>query len=180
MHSYCTTIRIPLGYKWSHAFLKLKKNKVKQNMKVNKTNKLFMNYIVDFLIGDSLSWRLLIGPIGIRKNDSYEVKVNKEKKKSLETHARAWIKSIVWRIFGIAILGAISWIVTHSWKEMSLITILFHSIRVVLYYVHERIWERIQWGRIKHPLSVLPVKKALTPGDLKIVRSQLKELGYLD
>lgn len=101
-------------------------------------------------------------------------------KMSLETHTRAWIKSIVWRIFGIAILGAISWIVTHSWKEMSLITILFHSIRVVLYYVHERIWEKIQWGRIKHPLSVLPVKKALTPKDLKIVRSQLKDLGYLD
>lgn len=149
-------------------------------MKVNKINKLFMNNIVDFLIGDFLSWRLLIGSNGIRKNDSYEVKVIKEKKMSLETHTRAWIKSIVWRIFGIAILGGISWIVTRSWKEMSLITILFHSIRVVLYYVHERIWERIQWGRIKHPLSVLPVKKALTPEDLKIVRSQLKELGYLD
>lgn len=39
-------------------------------MKVNKINKLFMNYIVDFLIGDSLSWRLLIGSTGIRKNDS--------------------------------------------------------------------------------------------------------------
>jgi len=149
-------------------------------MKVNKIIKLFMNYIVDFLIGDSMSWGLLIGSKGIRKNESYEVKVNKEKKMSCETHTRAWIKSIVWRIFGIAILGAISWIVTHNWKEMSLITILFHSIRVVLYYVHERIWERIQWGRIKHPLSVLPVKKALNPEDLKIARSQLKKLGYLD
>ena len=149
-------------------------------MKVKKINKLFMKYCVDFLIGDFLSWRLMIGSLGVNKKDSCNVSLAKEKKMSLETHTRAWIKSIVWRIFGIAILGGISWMITHSWREMSLITILFHSIRVVLYYVHERIWERIQWGRIKHPLSVLPVKKALTPEDLKIVRSQLKELGYLD
>ena len=149
-------------------------------MKVKKINKLFMKYCVDFLIGDFLSWRLMIGSLGVNKKDSCNVSLAKEKKMSLETHTRAWIKSIVWRIFGIAILGGISWMITHSWREMSLITILFHSIRVVLYYVHERIWERIQWGRIKHPLSVLPVKKPLTPEDLKIVRSQLKELGYLD
>jgi uncharacterized membrane protein len=99
---------------------------------------------------------------------------------SFETHTRAWIKSLVWRIFGIVILATISWIVTHSWRDMSLITILFHSIRVVLYYLHERMWERIQWGRIKHPLSVLPVTKALIPEDLNLIRNQLKKLGYLD
>ena len=38
-------------------------------MKVNKIIKLFMNYIVDFLIGDSMSWGLLIGSKGIRKNE---------------------------------------------------------------------------------------------------------------
>jgi len=78
------------------------------------------------------------------------------------------------------ILGAITWVITHSWREMSLITILFHSVRVVLYYLHERIWEKIHWGRIKHPLSVLPVRKELTPDDLNLVRNQLKKLGYLD
>ncbi|MCJ7579232.1 MAG: DUF2061 domain-containing protein [Candidatus Aminicenantes bacterium] len=99
---------------------------------------------------------------------------------ALETHARAWVKSIVWRIFGVVILMAISWLVTHDMKEMTLITILFHGIRVILYYFHERAWERIRWGRVKHPLSILPVKKELEPEDLKLIQSKLRELGYLD
>ncbi len=149
-------------------------------MKFNKLAKLFSAYGEHFLIGDSLSWELTIGSLDTRKKDSCDVNFVKEKKMSFETHTRAWIKSIVWRLLGIVILGAISWIITRSWREMSLITILFHSIRIVLYYLHERIWERIHWGRVKHPLSVLPVKKALTPEDLKLIRDQLKNLGYLD
>jgi uncharacterized membrane protein len=90
------------------------------------------------------------------------------------------MKSIVWRILGILILGAVSWLITKSWKEMSKITLLFHSIRVILYYFHERIWEKMSWGRIKHPLSILPVKKELNPEDLKLIQAQLKKLGYLD
>ena len=149
-------------------------------MKINKLTKLIGTYGERFLIGDYLSWRLMIGSLDVDKNDSYDVNLVKEKKMSFETHTRAWIKSLVWRIFGIVILAAISWIVTHSWRDMSLITIFFHSIRVVLYYLHERMWERIQWGRIKHPLSVLPVTKALIPEDLNLIRNQLKKLGYLD
>lgn len=132
-----------------------------------------------FLVGDSQSWRLLIGPLNIDMRDS-DGKGAEEKREGFETHSRAWVKSIIWRLVGIVILGGISWAITHSWREMSLITILFHSIRVVLYYLHERIWERIHWGRIKHPLSVLPVRRNLTPEDLNIVRNQLKKLGYLD
>lgn len=99
---------------------------------------------------------------------------------AFETHARAWIKSIVWRLFGIVILGIISWVITHSWKEMSLITSLFHGIRVILYYIHERVWEKIGWGRVKHPLSIFPIKKELEPEDLKLIQNQLTKLGYLD
>jgi uncharacterized membrane protein len=149
-------------------------------MKNGKLTQLAMTYGERFLIGDSLSWGLMLGsPDDDSKFSCDTVSAGKEKM-SFETHARAWIKSIVWRLLGIVILGAISWIITHSWREMSLITILFHSIRVVLYYLHERVWEKIHWGRIKHPLSVLPVRKALTPEDLSLVRSQLKKLGYLD
>jgi uncharacterized membrane protein len=149
-------------------------------MNLNKLVKSFSTYGEHFLIGDSLSWGLMIGSSDRHKNGPCDVNFVEGKKMAFETHTRAWIKSIVWRLFGIVILGAISWIITRSWREMSMITILFHSVRVVLYYLHERIWERIHWGRIKHPLSVLPVKKDLTPEDLKLIRNQLKNLGYLD
>lgn len=99
---------------------------------------------------------------------------------ALESHKRAWVKSIVWRMIGIVVLGAISWLVTHSWKDVTIITMIFHGVRVILYYFHERVWDRISWGRIKHPLSGLPVNKELKAEDLRLIQSQLKELGYLD
>lgn len=99
---------------------------------------------------------------------------------TFETRAQARNKSIVWRLFGIVILGIISWVITHSWKKMSLITSLFHGIRVILYYINERVWEKIGWDRVKHPLSIFPVKKELEPKNLKLIQNQLTELGYLD
>lgn len=98
----------------------------------------------------------------------------------MDTPARSWVKSITWRIFGIVLLGLISYVITRDWKEMAVITAVFHGIRVVLYYVHERVWERIQWGRVKHPLAVLPVDRELTPEDLEIVKDKLRSLGYID
>ena len=50
---------------------------------------------------------------------------------------------------GIVILGALAWLFTRDWQETTLITITFHAIRLVLYYFHERAWERTGWGRKK-------------------------------
>ena len=98
----------------------------------------------------------------------------------MDTKMRSWVKSIVWRIIGIILLAAISYLITDSWKETSIITVLFHLIRVILYYFHERVWEKISWGRLKHPLAKLPVDKELTPEDLKIISDKLRDLGYID
>ena len=84
----------------------------------------------------------------------------------METHKRSMVKSITWRIIGVFLLGGIAYSVTRNWKEMSIITILFHSIRMVLYYFHERIWLRVKWGKILHPLAEIDVHGKLTPEDL--------------
>ncbi len=56
------------------------------------------------------------------------------------------MKSLSWRIVGIVLLGAIAYAITGDYKEMTVITVLFHGIRFFMYYIHERIWERINWG----------------------------------
>ena len=97
----------------------------------------------------------------------------------MDTKKRSWAKSITWRVIGIVLLGLIAYLVTGDWKAMTPITILFHAIRVVMYYFHERIWLRVSWGTVKHPLAQLPVTGELQPEDLEIIRQQLKSLGYL-
>ncbi len=98
----------------------------------------------------------------------------------MDAPKRSWTKSVTWRVLGIVLLCAISYFITKDWKQMTLITVVFHSIRVVLYYYHERVWDQIPWGRMEHPLAVLNVNRELTPEDLEAVREKLRSLGYID
>jgi len=97
----------------------------------------------------------------------------------MDTQKRSWVKAITWRLMGIVVLGSICYAITGDWWEVSLITLLFHGVQLVLYYVHERAWEKIQWGRVQHPLASLPVNGPLDERDLEVIRAKLKELGYL-
>lgn len=97
----------------------------------------------------------------------------------MDSKIRSWVKSISWRLTGIILLGFISYLITKDWEKMTIITILFHSLRLILYYFHERMWEKILWGKIKHPLADLKIKKELTQEDMKIIGKKLEELGYI-
>lgn len=101
-------------------------------------------------------------------------------RRALQTSTRAWAKSLVWRVVGVFVLGGISWLVTRNWEEVTTITLAFHCIQTALYYFHERMWERIEWGKIKHPLSEFDVAKHLDPDDRRIIEAKLRELGYID
>jgi len=68
----------------------------------------------------------------------------------METRLRSLVKSLTWRVLGIVILAILAWIFTGSWEQTTLITVTFHTIRVVLYYFHERLWLRIRWGIVKY------------------------------
>ena len=64
-----------------------------------------------------------------------------------DTKMRSFVKAVIWRVLGIIILGTITFAFTGSWKAMGWITGIFTTIRIVMYYYHERIWEKINWGR---------------------------------
>ncbi len=98
----------------------------------------------------------------------------------METRLRSWAKSVTWRIVGIVILGGISYAMTRDWKETTVITAVFHTLRFVLDYYHERVWMRIKWGTQRHPLSHLPVKKDLTTADHEAIRQMMQERNWLN
>jgi len=97
----------------------------------------------------------------------------------MDTKSRSWVKSITWRVVGVVILAVISYAFTHDWGKTTSITAIFHVIRLILYYFHERLWEATSWGRIKHPLSHLALKQGLTAEDLKAIERLLAEQKYI-
>lgn len=66
----------------------------------------------------------------------------------METRTRSIAKSITWRVISIVILVAVSYYVTGDVKETTGITILFQVILATLYYIHERAWSKVLWGRL--------------------------------
>ena len=58
----------------------------------------------------------------------------------MEVKIRSAIKSIIWRIMGVLILGAVTYFYTHHWVQTSIITFIHHGVFLFVFYFHERIW----------------------------------------
>jgi len=65
----------------------------------------------------------------------------------MDTRLRSLVKSATWRTTGILVLGTITWVITGNWIQTTYITAAFNIVQVVLYYFHERLWERTNWGK---------------------------------
>ncbi|HYK88211.1 MAG TPA: DUF2061 domain-containing protein [Acidobacteriota bacterium] len=97
----------------------------------------------------------------------------------METRKRSWMKSVTWRVAGIGILGAITYAFTRDVAQTTAITLFFHALRFALYYCHERLWDRTDWGRIRHPLDTIQMRSDLSVYDRERIRRFLAEQGYL-
>ncbi len=69
------------------------------------------------------------------------------KDKSSEKPKRSIAKSVSWRIVGTLDTILISWIVTGTLSLAFSIGLIELVTKMVLYFFHERIWNRISWGK---------------------------------
>lgn len=75
-------------------------------------------------------------------------KVNKMKKQVYEEHhLRSIIKAITWRITGTLDTMIISFIITGHLKWAITIGFVELFTKMILYYIHERIWNKIKAGK---------------------------------
>lgn len=65
----------------------------------------------------------------------------------MDTHSRSFAKAISWRITGTVDTMIISLVVTHSIKLAAAIGLTEVVTKSFLYYLHERAWLRIPYGR---------------------------------
>jgi uncharacterized membrane protein len=66
-----------------------------------------------------------------------------------EKHYRSIAKAISWRVTGTIDTILISYLITGHAKWALSIGLVELFTKVFLYYVHERIWNRLSFGRIK-------------------------------
>lgn len=64
-----------------------------------------------------------------------------------DKHWRSWAKAISWRMTGTADTILISWLITRKLSVAFSIGFVELFTKMLLYYFHERAWERVKFGR---------------------------------
>jgi len=96
-----------------------------------------------------------------------------------ERRLRTIIKAISWRATATLITAGLVYALTSRLSLAAQVGVLEMLLKMLAYYLHERIWGQISWGRPKHPLEDLPVTRELSPEDREILLEHLREMGYL-
>jgi len=96
-----------------------------------------------------------------------------------EGHARSIVKTLIWRIIATLITVLVVFVLTKKVALSLEVGGIALVVKLIFYYLHERVWNNISWGKPKHPLEDIPVRKDLSEEDKKKVEDQLKNLGYM-
>jgi|10_taG_2_1085330.scaffolds.fasta_scaffold08089_5 adenylylsulfate kinase len=65
----------------------------------------------------------------------------------IDTTRRIFAKTASWKLLGFITIMILSYAVTASLQEATLVAIAYHTMMFMLYFVHEKAWSRIKWGR---------------------------------
>jgi uncharacterized membrane protein len=60
---------------------------------------------------------------------------------------RSLIKTVSWRITGSSATFLIAYIMTGNFAIAGIIGVTQMVSNTILYYIHERIWNKVTWGR---------------------------------
>ena len=66
----------------------------------------------------------------------------------MDEKKRSLAKVVSWRLIGLIVWTTVSYSVTGNWAETGILTGAY-LFMTLMYYVHERVWDKIKWGRDK-------------------------------
>ena len=67
----------------------------------------------------------------------------------MDTKRRSFLKSLTWRVFATVLMTFITYLFIGSLTAAGLLTVIYQTIQVFMYYFHERLWHYVSWGRTK-------------------------------
>jgi uncharacterized membrane protein len=67
----------------------------------------------------------------------------------IETTRRSVVKALSWRILATIITTSLVYLITGKGEFAATIGLADTSIKLFIYFGHERLWNRIPYGRIK-------------------------------
>lgn len=69
----------------------------------------------------------------------------------MEQHKRTLAKTITWRLIALLTTIVVVYLYSGDVKESLYVGVTANFLKMFLYYVHERTWNRVHFGREKLP-----------------------------
>ena len=66
----------------------------------------------------------------------------------MDSNTRLIVKALTWQLMGLVAMTAIGFIVTGSASAGGAIAVIGAIAGLVTYFLHEKLWARVRWGRI--------------------------------
>jgi len=60
-----------------------------------------------------------------------------------------WLKPFTYEIIlGMGLGGLIVFMLTGSWKSVTEITLTYTAVKLVLYFIYDKLWNNVKWGLV--------------------------------
>lgn len=72
-----------------------------------------------------------------------------------DSHLRSVVKGLSYRVVGTVLTGALSFAITSNLRAAFLIGAAEVTTKLLLFWGHERVWDKLAWGRHRRPVPVV-------------------------
>ena len=73
----------------------------------------------------------------------------------METPTRIWTKALTWQALGLLVMAGVNYLYLGDWQAGVTLSVVLSLAGLVMFYVHERLWGRVRWGRrVVEPTTV--------------------------
>ena len=69
----------------------------------------------------------------------------------IESHYRSMLKAVTWRAGGTVVTFVVAWLITGELTVSLGIGLVDSLVKIVAFYAHERVWNRLHFGRLEPP-----------------------------
>ena len=69
----------------------------------------------------------------------------------MESHFRSILKAVTWRSGGTVVTFAVAWFITGDVSLAAGIGFVDTTVKIVAFYFHERMWNRLKFGKMEPP-----------------------------
>ena len=69
----------------------------------------------------------------------------------MESRSRSVLKALTWRLAALGITVATAWAITGKAEVAASIGLADSTVKLLAYYLHERAWIKVEYGRMKPP-----------------------------